>query len=154
MRATSAPLPGVGRSSSRSHYMSRGARRAVYASVATVMVDSHRCGCADPRQLRRRIVETNPYGKALRYDNPIERAADDRQPGTRAIVRLHAAPQTLNRPMNGIGVIAHSPHGGGVTRRNARKLRLAKIGDRVPFVVLDQREQRLPRDRKRAFRDL
>src|SRR6266446_5967296 len=131
MRATAAPLPGVGRSSSLIHAMSSGDRRAVYASVGAVMMYSHRCGRSDPRQLRRRIVETNPHGKALRYDNPIKRAADDRQPGTGMIVRLHAAPETLNRPMNGIGVIAHRPHGGGITHRNARKLRLAKIGDGI-----------------------
>src|SRR6266498_3407794 len=82
MRATAATLPGVGRSSSRSHAMSSGDRRAVYASVGAVMMDSHRCGCADPRQLRRRIVESDPDREALRYDNPVKRAADDRQSGT------------------------------------------------------------------------
>src|SRR5260370_30467796 len=110
MRAAAAPLPGGGGSSSRSHAMSSGDRRAVYASVGAVMMDAHRCGCADPRQLRRRIIETNPHGKALRYDNPIKRAADDRQPRTGPILRLHAAPQALHPPLNRAALIAPRPH--------------------------------------------
>src|ERR1700733_12675587 len=81
MRATAAPLPGVGRSSSRSHVVSPGELRAGYASVDAGMTDSHRYGGSDPRQLRRRVVESHPHREALRDHDPIERPTDDRQSG-------------------------------------------------------------------------
>src|SRR6266567_3891112 len=87
MRETAAPLPGLGASSSRSQAI-RSAQRDV-VSVAT-MLHPNRNGRADPRQVRRRIVQPYPHGKALGDDHPVDRAGDDRQAGPAAVLGLHA----------------------------------------------------------------
>src|SRR5215471_4282729 len=90
MRSDAAPRPGVGASSSRSQTKSsRHAEVLSAGRTVLTMLDPDRHGCSDPHELRRRIVEANPNGKALGDDNPAQRAADHGQSGPVAIVGLH-----------------------------------------------------------------
>src|SRR6266567_7674574 len=93
MRATAAPLPGLGASSSRSQAI--GSAHSDVVSVAT-MLHSNRNGRADPRQLRRRIVKPYPHGKALGDDHPVDRAGDNGQSGPTSILGLHASAQAFD----------------------------------------------------------
>ena len=77
MRAVVAPRPGRGASSLRSQTISSRHGDALSAgrTVLTMLhPDGHRG--SDPRELRGRIIEPNPDGKALGDDDPGQRAAD------------------------------------------------------------------------------
>ena len=94
-------------------------------------------------------------GKALRDDDPVDRARDDGQAGpTAAVVGLYTCAQAFDVATDRLIVRSHHPHRCVVADNDARHLRLAEIRDGVPLVGLDEREQRMPGDRICAFGDL
>src|SRR5262245_35044326 len=87
LRAQAAVLPGLGASSSRSHTAS--SRERDFVSVVAMLHANRHCR-ADPDQLRRRIFEPHPHGKALGDDHPVDRATDDGQSRSILVLGLHA----------------------------------------------------------------
>src|SRR5215470_10198606 len=111
MRAVAAPLPGRRASSLRSQTTSS-RHVEVLSAGRTVLTMLHpdRHGGSDPHELRRRIVEANPDGKALGDDNPAQRAADHGQSGPVAIVGLHPCADAFDAAADRSLVGPHHPH--------------------------------------------
>src|SRR4029450_11461942 len=123
--AAAVPLPGRGASSSRSQAAGSRHRNAVSAAA---MLDPNGKGGPDSRQLRRRSVEADPNGKALGDDDPVDRAADDRQSRPVTILRLYTGAEAHNLAADRPLVRAHHPDRSAVAHGDLGQLGLGGSG--------------------------